>query len=84
MKDSTKKELYKYSYSQLETAINKYEDYVKSRSNDRFQMPYKNGDTFFRTYYKDYLEESQNDKKTINNEVYRDSAGNVHGKGARQ
>lgn len=84
VKDSTKKELYKYSYSQLENAIEKYKAYVKTRSNDRFQMPYKNGDTFFRTYYKDYLEESHNDEKTISNEVYRDSAGNVHGKGARQ
>lgn len=57
IKDSTKRELYKHSYSQIEKAINKYKDYVKSRSNDRFQMPYKNGDTFFRTYIKDYLEE---------------------------
>lgn len=76
-----KQKLYKISLEEMLRAIARYDDYVKSERERGFNLSKKQGSTFFNSGYIDYLDSEYGYSGEQKNEVYKDSAGNVHGKG---
>lgn len=62
--DSKKKELYQIGIEHLKRAIQRYIDYVEQTRKNGFALEYKNGSTFFKTGYVDYLDENYVEETT--------------------
>lgn len=75
-----KQKLYKISLDEMLRAIQRYDDYVESEHKRGFQLQHKQGSTFFNSGYVDYLD-CEYETKSPEEEVYRDSLGNIHGLG---
>lgn len=53
-----KNKLYKLSVEEMHKAIERYKEYVQDTRENRYNLSYKNGSTFFNSGYLDYLDDS--------------------------
>jgi len=71
--DTNKKELYKIGFDEMKRAIERYSKEVYAERDDGFKTKnFKDGSTFFRSHYKDYLDanyEEQAVKENINDGI---------------
>ena len=73
--DTNKKELYKIGFDEMKRAIERYSKEVYAERDDGFKTKnFKDGSTFFRSHYKDYLdanyeEQALKEKENINDGI---------------
>ena len=73
--DTNKKELYKIGFDEMKRAIERYSKEVYAERDDGFKTKnFKDGSTFFRSHYKDYLdanyeEQAVKEKENINDGI---------------
>jgi len=73
--DTNKKELYKIGFEEMKRAIERYSKEVYAERDDGFKTKnFKDGSTFFRSHYKDYLdanyeEQAVKEKENINDGI---------------